>query len=116
MTNEWMRRPVPGKAVMIRATRFRNRAARLQARLAADIGELLHDVVKALLDPYRPERYYMRGPGPRWRAKHDRAQRVDAVAVPAPLPRASTAVALAVLLRGSSPLSPPARPPLRACA
>lgn len=21
-------------------------------------------------DPYRPERYYMRGPGPKWRAKH----------------------------------------------
>lgn len=22
--------------------------------------------------PYRPEKYYMRGPGPQWRAKHDR--------------------------------------------
>ena len=21
-------------------------------------------------DPYRPELYYMRGPGPKWRAKH----------------------------------------------
>ena len=21
---------------------------------------------------YRPERYYMRGPGPQWHAKHDR--------------------------------------------
>jgi hypothetical protein len=21
-------------------------------------------------DPYRPERHYMRGPGPKWRAKH----------------------------------------------
>ncbi|MGY3452914.1 hypothetical protein [Bradyrhizobium sp. USDA 4353] len=21
-------------------------------------------------DPYRPERYYMRGPGPKWRAKY----------------------------------------------
>jgi hypothetical protein len=28
---------------------------------------------KALLDPYRPERHYMRGPGPRWRAKHSAA-------------------------------------------
>jgi hypothetical protein len=25
---------------------------------------------KDLLDPYRPERHYMRGPGPRWREKH----------------------------------------------
>ena len=22
------------------------------------------------LDPYRPELYYIRGPGPKWRAKH----------------------------------------------
>jgi hypothetical protein len=28
---------------------------------------------KTLLDPYRPERHYMRGPGPRWHAKHDQA-------------------------------------------
>src|SRR5437016_14462255 len=94
MTNEWMRRPVTARRVMIRATRFRNRAARLQARLAADIGELLHDLVKALFDPYRPERYYMRGPGPRWRAKHDRAQSVDAVAGPPPLRRESSAAAV----------------------
>jgi hypothetical protein len=26
----------------------------------------------SLLDPYRPELYYMRGPGPKWRAKHTR--------------------------------------------
>jgi hypothetical protein len=25
-----------------------------------------------LFDPYRPELHYMRGPGPRWRAKHAR--------------------------------------------
>jgi len=23
-----------------------------------------------LFDPYRPELHYMRGPGPKWRAKH----------------------------------------------
>ncbi|MCC6887199.1 MAG: hypothetical protein IT536_01465 [Hyphomicrobiales bacterium] len=26
--------------------------------------------VRAMLDPYRPELHYMRGPGPKWRAKH----------------------------------------------
>jgi hypothetical protein len=26
----------------------------------------------SLFDPYRPERYYMRGPGPKWREKHAR--------------------------------------------
>jgi hypothetical protein len=25
-----------------------------------------------LLDPYRPELHYMRGPGPKWREKHTR--------------------------------------------
>ena len=26
----------------------------------------------SLLDPYRPELHYMRGPGPKWREKHVR--------------------------------------------
>jgi hypothetical protein len=26
----------------------------------------------SLFDPYRPERHYMRGPGPKWREKHAR--------------------------------------------
>ena len=30
--------------------------------------------IKALADPYRPELHYMRGPGPKWHAKHDRAR------------------------------------------
>jgi hypothetical protein len=28
------------------------------------------DLVQAITDPYRPELHYMRGPGPKWRAKH----------------------------------------------
>ena len=28
---------------------------------------------KTLFDPYRPERHYMRGPGPKWHAKHSAA-------------------------------------------
>src|SRR5437660_1270452 len=31
---------------------------------------LLQSLAKDLFDPYRPELHYMRGPGPRWRAKH----------------------------------------------
>jgi hypothetical protein len=27
------------------------------------------DLVESLHDPYRPERHYMRGPGPKYRAK-----------------------------------------------
>jgi hypothetical protein len=29
-------------------------------------------LIKALFPAYRPERHYMRGPGPKWREKHDR--------------------------------------------
>jgi hypothetical protein len=28
------------------------------------------DLVRKLRDPYRPERHYMRGPDPKWHAKH----------------------------------------------
>ena len=34
------------------------------------IVEPLRRLVQALSDHYRPELYYMRGPGPKWRAKH----------------------------------------------
>jgi hypothetical protein len=47
-------------------------AARRQAPgLAADITDLFRTLAKALFDPYRPELHYMRGPGPKWHAKHD---------------------------------------------
>jgi hypothetical protein len=55
------------------------------AALPAQFGDLLHDLAKALFDPYRPELHYMRGPGPKWRAKHAaaHAQPIRAIAVPA---------------------------------
>jgi hypothetical protein len=28
-------------------------------------------LIEIVFDPYRPERHYMRGPGPRWYAKHE---------------------------------------------
>jgi hypothetical protein len=43
---------------------------------------LLHDLAKALLDPYRPELHYMRGPGPKWRAKHSPAVARQVRAIP----------------------------------
>jgi hypothetical protein len=33
---------------------------------------MLHELARGFLDPYRPERHYMRGPGPRWRERHVR--------------------------------------------
>ena len=28
------------------------------------------NLTRDLFDPYRPERHYMRGPGPKWRERH----------------------------------------------
>jgi hypothetical protein len=47
------------------------------AQVANSISKLLAGFVKFLSRPsgpraYRPEKYYMRGPGPQWNAKHDR--------------------------------------------
>jgi hypothetical protein len=30
----------------------------------------LRGIARELTDPYRPELHYMRGPGPKWHAKH----------------------------------------------
>jgi hypothetical protein len=37
----------------------------------ADLSEFVQTLARSLFDPYRPELYYMRGPGPKWHAKHD---------------------------------------------
>ena len=38
--------------------------------LILSIAKLWHHLAVATRDAYRPELHYMRGPGPRWRAKH----------------------------------------------
>jgi len=40
-----------------------------------DLADLARNLVKDLFDTYRPELHYMRGPGPKWRAKHERPLR-----------------------------------------
>jgi len=40
--------------------------------LVLELGHVVR-MLKSLFDPYRPELHYMRGPGPKWHAKHDRA-------------------------------------------
>ena len=50
-----------------------NSALRRDApRLLAEIADLVR-TFNALFDPYQPELHYMRGPGPKWHAKHDPA-------------------------------------------
>ena len=34
------------------------------------VADLWRTVTTDLFDTYHPERHYMRGPGPKWRAKH----------------------------------------------
>jgi hypothetical protein len=46
-------------------------AGRKAPGLAADLADLVHTLARSLFDPYRPELHYMRGPGPKWHAKHD---------------------------------------------
>ena len=36
----------------------------------ADLAGLFRSFAGTLADSYRPELHYMRGPGPKWRAKH----------------------------------------------
>jgi hypothetical protein len=56
--------------------------ARKTAESTADFGSVVQNLVKDVLDSYRPELHYMRGPGPKWRAKHQRSLRFDFEAVP----------------------------------
>jgi hypothetical protein len=60
------------------------KAAQNGGRTASLLNSALADIlrlVKSLLDPYRPELHYMRGPGPKWHAKH-RPAAVDARPAP----------------------------------
>jgi hypothetical protein len=47
--------------------------------LAADFADFFHALAKTLFDPYRPELHYMRGPGPKWHAKHTPAASASAL-------------------------------------
>lgn len=52
------------------ATTARVPARRTNPRLRANLAQTSRALSHDLFDSYRPERHYMRGPGPKWRAKH----------------------------------------------
>jgi hypothetical protein len=56
-------------------TGLRKMIAMLAGRCGAPafLRDFAHPIRTLLLDPYRPELHYMRGPGPKWHAKHDPA-------------------------------------------
>jgi hypothetical protein len=45
-------------------------AARINPSVRASLARTWRMLTHDLFDSYRLERHYMRGPGPRWRAKH----------------------------------------------
>jgi hypothetical protein len=55
---------------MIQAPRLCQPATGLVPHLYATVTETWRTVKHDLFDPYRPELHYMRGPGPKWSAKH----------------------------------------------
>jgi hypothetical protein len=57
-----------------------SRFARYIAESTSDFASVVQNLVKDVLDSYRPGLHYMRGPGPKWRAKHQPWFRFDAEA------------------------------------
>jgi hypothetical protein len=43
----------------------------------SDFVIVVRNLIKDVRDSYRPELHYMRGPGPKWRAKHQPLLRFD---------------------------------------
>jgi len=56
--------------------------ARKTAESASDFASVGHNLIMDVRDSYRPELHYMRGPGPKWRAKHQPRQSASSEAVP----------------------------------
>jgi hypothetical protein len=48
----------------------RARSSKQGPRLSAALRTLWRSFCRDVFDSYRPELHYMRGPGPKWRAKH----------------------------------------------
>ena len=54
---------------------------RKTAESASDLASVIHNLIMDVRDSYRPELHYMRGPGPKWRSKHQRWLRFGSEAV-----------------------------------
>jgi hypothetical protein len=52
--------------------------------LRAVLIELRRAITKDLFDAYRPEKHYMRGPGPKWRERHMSSDTLDPGMLEAP--------------------------------
>ena len=59
-------------------TGFANRTA----EFVSDFASVIHNLAMDVRGSYRPELHYMRGPGPKWRAKHQSWPRFDSGSLP----------------------------------
>jgi len=50
---------------------------RKTAESASDLASVVYNLIMDVRDSYRPELHYMRGPGPKWRARHQPWLTVD---------------------------------------
>ena len=48
-----------------------NPTMRVMQTARRELAKVWRPLTRDLFDPYRPELHYMRGPGPKWHAKHD---------------------------------------------
>ena len=55
--------------------------ARKTAESVSDFASVVHDLIMDVRDSYRPELHYMRGPGRKWRTKHQPWQSFESEAV-----------------------------------
>jgi hypothetical protein len=56
--------------------------ARNSAESVSDFVSVVRNLILDVRDSYRPEVHYMRGPGPKWHARHEPWLRLDSEAVP----------------------------------
>jgi hypothetical protein len=45
-------------------------ASAASSKAFAELANAWRTLIRSQLDAYRPEKHYMRGPGPKWREKH----------------------------------------------
>jgi len=50
--------------------------ARKTAQSVCDLADMVHNLIMDVRDSYRPGLHDMRGPGPKWRARHQAWSRV----------------------------------------
>lgn len=64
-----------GSVYMAQAIAIREQASRTAPTAGERLFAVCRSFVQDLMHPYHPERHYMRGPGPKWHAKHGRPYR-----------------------------------------